>query len=176
MKTFEFAIIATGLDRTAEDFESRFYDAGCDDATISFQKGVIIADFARDAASIDEAIASAVRDVRKTGAAIERIEPDPLVSLSDIAARAAMSRAAMSNYASALRGKDFPPPVARVTTDSPLWEWADVSRWLYRNHRVAREVVIEAGAVRAANDALHAGPADIGARIRAGIGALEAAL
>jgi hypothetical protein len=176
MKTYEFAIIASGLDRMTDDFEARFYEAGCDDATVSFQKGVIIVDFARQARSIDEAIVSAVRDVRKTGARIERIEPDPLVSLSDIAARADMSRAAMSNYASALRGKDFPAPIARVTTDSPLWEWAEVSRWLYLNRRVAREVAVEARAVRAANDALQAGSADMGARIRDSMGALEPAL
>ena len=39
MKKYEFSIIASGLDPEAEDFEKRFYDAGCDDATISFQKG-----------------------------------------------------------------------------------------------------------------------------------------
>ena len=161
MKTFEFAIIATGLDPAAEDFEDRFYAAGCDDATISFQKGVIIVDFARESESIDEAIGSAVRDVRKTGAKVERIEPDPLVSLSEIAARASMSRAAMSNYAGALRGKDFPPPVARVTSESPLWAWADVARWLYRNHRVALDLVLEAEAVLAANQAVRAGAADV---------------
>jgi hypothetical protein len=175
MKTYEFAIIASGLDPAAEDFETRFYDAGCDDATISFQKGVIIVDFAREAPSIDQAIVSAVRDVGKAGAAVERIEPDPLVSLSDIAGRAAMSRAAMSNYASALRGKDFPRPVARVTTDSPLWEWADVSRWLYLNGRLGREAVVEARAVWAANDALQTGAADMGARIRKSVDALEPA-
>jgi len=157
VKTYEFAIIASGLDRTAEDFESRFYDAGCDDATISFQKGAIIADFAREAASIDAAIASAVRDVRKAGATVERIEPDPLVSLSDIAARAGMSRAAMSHYAAALRGKGFPAPAARVTSESPLWRWTDVSRWLYLNHKVGPEVAAEARAVEAANEALSAG-------------------
>ena len=173
MKTFEFAIIASGLDRTADDFETQFYDAGCDDATVSFQKGVTIVDFAREARSIDEAIELAVRDVRKAGARIERIEPDPLVSLSDIATRANMSRAAMSNYASALRGKDFPAPVARVTTDSPLWDWVEVSQWLCLNNRVSREMVIEARAVRAANAALQAASGDIGARVRDGSGAVE---
>ena len=34
MKKFEFSIIASGLDPAAEDFEQRFYDAGCDDAPI----------------------------------------------------------------------------------------------------------------------------------------------
>ena len=70
MKTHEFCIIASGLDPEAEDFETRFLDAGCDDATVSFQKGHIIVDFTRDAESLDDAIASAVEDVQKAGAKV----------------------------------------------------------------------------------------------------------
>ena len=80
MKTFEFSIIASGLDPTAEDFEQRFYDAGCDDAAIAFQKGHIIVDFTREAKSVSEAIITAVRNVRATGARVVRVEPAPLVS------------------------------------------------------------------------------------------------
>ena len=39
MKMHEFSIIASGLNPEAEDFETRFFDAGCDDATISFRRG-----------------------------------------------------------------------------------------------------------------------------------------
>lgn len=67
MERFEFSIIASGLDPNADDFEARFYEGGCDDATVSFQKGHIIIDFAREAASIEEAIASAVESVRALG-------------------------------------------------------------------------------------------------------------
>jgi hypothetical protein len=76
MKQFEFSIIASGLDPEAEDFADRFFEAGCDDATISFQKGHIIVDFAREAESIDAAICSAVECVGKAGAHIDRVEPD----------------------------------------------------------------------------------------------------
>lgn len=65
MTPFEFSIIASGLDPEAEDFADRFFDADCDDATISFQKRHIIADFAREAASIDAAICSAVESWRR---------------------------------------------------------------------------------------------------------------
>jgi hypothetical protein len=85
MKTFEFSIIASGLDSEAEDFADRFFDAGCDDATLSFQKGNIILDFARDAETIDAAIVSAVECVVTAGAKVERIKSDSLVSLADIA-------------------------------------------------------------------------------------------
>jgi len=156
MKTYEFSIIASGLDPRADDFETRFYDAGCDDATVSFQKGHIIIDFARSADSVIEAISSAVENVISAGATVNRIEPDPLVSLSEIASRSEMSRAAMSLYAKGERGKNFPAPIARVTSESPLWNWATVARWLFDHRKVSREVVIEAEAFYQANEAIEA--------------------
>ena len=84
MKTFEFSIIASGLDHEADDFESRFHDAGCDDAAISFQKGHIVADFAREAVYIEDAISTAIEAVRSTGASVICTDPDPLVNLSEI--------------------------------------------------------------------------------------------
>jgi predicted DNA-binding transcriptional regulator AlpA len=156
MNKYEFSIIASGLDPEAEDFEQRFYDAGCDDATVSFQKGHIILDFAREAESIDVAIASAVECVESVGAEVDRVEPDPLVSLSDIAERTGMSRSAMTLYAKGRRNKEFPAPVARVTSESPLWDWATVATWLYKNEKLSRAKAIEAAVVKAANAAIEA--------------------
>jgi MoaA/NifB/PqqE/SkfB family radical SAM enzyme len=73
MKTHEFCITASGLDPKAEDFETRFFNAGCDDATVSFQKGHIIVDFTREAESVDDAIASAIEAVNKAGAQVIRV-------------------------------------------------------------------------------------------------------
>lgn len=176
MRTFEFSVVASGLDPRADDFESRFYDAGCEDATISFQKGHIIVDFAREAISIDHAIASAVDAVVSAGAHVDRVEPDPLVSLSEIAARTGMSRAAMTQYAKAQRGRDFPAPVARVTSASPLWEWSAVARWLFRQQKLSREQAVEAEAFRQANEAISRGDGNLGAGLKAQIRAYENAL
>jgi hypothetical protein len=154
MKMYEFSIIASGLDHTADDFETRFYDAGCDDATIAFQKGHIIVDFAREATSLAVAIASAVENVRKAGATVDRIEPDPLVSLSEIAGRTGMTRAAMTQYSKGQRSSGFPAPVAKVTSDSPLWDWATVARWLFEHDKLTKEAVVEAALVKAANEAI----------------------
>lgn len=166
MKTYEFSIIASGLDPRADDFESRFYEAGCDDATISFQKGHIIVDFSREAETADIAIASAVKDVIAAGATVEHIEPDPLVSLSDIAKRTGLTRSAMSLYAQGKRGKNFPAPVARITSDNPLWCWADVAKWLFRHKKVARDVAIEAFVVKEANEAIYGGKTALGGRLK----------
>jgi predicted DNA-binding transcriptional regulator AlpA len=176
MKTYEFSIIASGLDPSAEDFEARFYDSGCDDALVSFQKGHIIVDFAREASSADIAIASAVAAVEATGAIVERVEPDPLVSLSEIASRTGMSRAAMTQYSKGQRSTHFPSPVAKITTDSPLWDWAAVAMWLFRHHKVSRETAIEAQIVKSANDAIEAHDRHLKERLQECARACEAAL
>lgn len=154
MAVHEFCVVATGLDPSADDFESRFYAAGCDDATVSFQRGHIILDFSRDAETLEEAIASAAAGVAAAGARVLRIEPDPLVSLSDIAARSGLSRAAISQYAAAQRGKGFPPPVAKVTSESPLWDWVAVAAWLTGHDRLSREALEAAEVVKEANSLL----------------------
>jgi hypothetical protein len=153
-RKFEFSVIASGLDPSADDFETRFYEAGCDDATVSFQKGRIIVDFTREASSVDAAIASAVECAKAAGAVVERIEPDPLVNLSDIAERTGLTRAAVSQYSTGNRREDFPLPVARVTTTTPLWDWADVAMWLYRHDQLQRETAVEAVAVKVANSVI----------------------
>jgi hypothetical protein len=154
MKTFEFSIIASGLDPEAEDFADRFFDRGCDDATISFQKGHIILDFARDAACLEEAVASAANAVRNAGAKVDRIEPDPLVSLSEIAMRTGLTRAAMTHYAKGARGEHFPAPIARVTSESPLWDWATVAKWMYENDKLGLAEAVAAETVKRANEAI----------------------
>jgi hypothetical protein len=176
MKTFEFSIIASGLDHQADDFEQRFYDAGCDDATISFQKGHIIVDFAREAPSVEDAISSAIEAVHSTGASITRIEPDPLVNLSEIAARSGMTRQAIALYSTGQRGRGFPLPVARITTDNSLWDWPSVASWLYKTRRIPKDAVIEAEIINEANKIVATGDRDIVARLHRKTRELEAVL
>ncbi len=154
MRTFEFSIIASGLDPHADDFEDRFYNAGCDDALVAFQKGHIIVDFSRESETIEEAIASAVDNVRAAGADVDRIEPDPLVNLSEIADRIGASRSSVSHYAKGSRGQGFPAPVAKVTDESPLWSWPSVARWLVAREQLSKEVLVEAEVVKEANEAI----------------------
>jgi hypothetical protein len=151
MKVHEFTIVASGLDPNADEFEDRFFEAGCGDATISFQKGAVVLDFARRAPNFVKALVSALRDVERAGAKVERIEPDHLVSISDIARRSGLTRAAISHYSKGMRASAFPAPVARVTSDSPLWDWYEVSRWMRRERHVSADAVLEARVVKDAN-------------------------
>lgn len=151
MKQFEFAIIASGKDFDDDNFLDAVYEAGCEDATLSLQKGVIIADFSRIAVSFSSAIASACNQLLSTGLKIERVEPDHLVSISEIAERSALSRQAISLFSKGQRGKGFPGPIAKVTSNHPLWDWYQVAHWLCEAGHIAREEVIYARVVKEAN-------------------------
>lgn len=157
MEMHEFTIIASGLDPEAEDFEDRFFEAGCDDATISWRKGVIVLMFVRQAPTLIEAMVSAAASVEEAGAKVERFEPDHLVNITDIAERASMTRAAISLYTRGERASGFPHPVARITSESPLWDWAEVAEWLFEHRKVSFDVVVEARLLRRVNRAVDSG-------------------
>ncbi|MEX0282120.1 MAG: hypothetical protein AB3N13_13135 [Arenibacterium sp.] len=125
-----FTFVVSGVDAFADDFEDRFYEAGCDDATLALMHGAVVVSFDREAPSYKEAVLSAYRDVVNSGATLKRFEPDYLVSAAEIAARAGLSRAAVSLFENGERGQGYPEPYARVTTSSPLWDWVEVSKWL----------------------------------------------
>ncbi len=151
MRIYEFTFIVSGIDPEASDLEDRFFEAGCDDATLALMKGVLAVAFAREAESYPQAIASAYHDILKVGVKVERFEPDFLVSATDIAERSALTRAAISNYVRGLRSDGFPPPVARITSESPLWDWVEVAGWLYRKGQVPQDVVNDASVARSVN-------------------------
>jgi transcriptional regulator with XRE-family HTH domain len=130
MDTYSFTFVVGDADPHAEDFEDRFFEAGCDDATIILVRGAAALCFDREDETFKDAVLSAYQDILKSGALILRFEPDYLVNASEIAARAGLSRNAVSMYEKGERGEGYPKPCARFTTSSPLWDWVDVSRWL----------------------------------------------
>ncbi len=60
-----FTLIVDGPDLQTEPFIDALFEAGCDDATVGRTDGVHYIDFDREAASLGEAINSAVRDVEQ---------------------------------------------------------------------------------------------------------------
>ena len=137
MQKFEFSIVADGVDTNDPAFEDRFFEAGCSDALVTLVKGNVVLEFTREADNLVNAVVSAIRDVHRAGARARRIEPDSYVTISDIAERSGLTRQAISLYASGERGSgDFPRPVLRATTDSPLWDWFSVAKWLHKNRKL----------------------------------------
>jgi len=149
-KTFEFTIVASGFDPEGA-YEDALFEAGCDDATVSVQKGVLIAEFDREAVSFSKAVASACQNVAAAGLKVERIEPDYLVTLAEIADRSRLSRQAITLYAKGERGLGFPPPAVKITSRHPLWDWCEVARWLHEKNHVSIDEVVRARVVKEAN-------------------------
>eukprot|EP01013_Petalomonas_cantuscygni_P001306 TRINITY_DN11341_c0_g1_i1.p1 TRINITY_DN11341_c0_g1~~TRINITY_DN11341_c0_g1_i1.p1 ORF type:complete len:218 (-),score=7.22 TRINITY_DN11341_c0_g1_i1:11-664(-) len=162
MSNHEFIIVATGLSVNTDEWEEAFYEAGCDDATVSLQRGAFILSFDRDAATFEEAVRSGCNDVKSAGGSILRIEPDPLVSSSDIADRAGITRQAVSLYTNGGRGENFPLPIACASGPRPLWSWGEVASWLAAKGKLSTNAVEQAVFIKFMNDKLSAGDGEKG--------------
>jgi len=82
MAEFSFRLIVSGplsvdvADDELLDATDALGAAGCDDASISVHANGLELEFARSGHSLQEAIASAVRDVERAGFYVESIEMD----------------------------------------------------------------------------------------------------
>lgn len=87
-REFDFALTLTGVHDLTSTVEDALFEAGCDDATLSIQHGNFTMDFCREAASLKEAIFSAIQDVRKAniGAAVQCVGESDRVASDEIIA------------------------------------------------------------------------------------------
>lgn len=76
MKTYGFTVILKGIPCLEDEIAERLYKAGCDDSSPFSAGGITGAAFDRDADSLEDAIASAVADVRNAGYEVERVQID----------------------------------------------------------------------------------------------------
>ena len=150
MKTYDFTYLVDA-DPHADDFEDRFIEAGCDDATFLLMRGAAALSFDREATSFRDAALSAYRDIRRAGADVLRFEPDFLVSAAEIAERAHLSKQRVSYYIKGDRREGFPAPCARVASKNPLWDWETVSQWLVEHQMLEESVHTEAAISRIIN-------------------------
>ncbi len=130
--TYDFTLIVEGEELQTDENLDVLYEAGCDDATIGRINGIQHAMFSREAASLEEAILSAIRDVEALkGARVVRVADAGLVSMADIAARTGRTRESVRLLVAGERGPGgFPPPVTAPDARYRLWSWSDVQRWL----------------------------------------------
>lgn len=151
MTEHNFTFVIEGVDPHQPGFEDRLFEAGCDDATIALLHGLVTVGFDREAENLEDAIVSAYADLLSAGVRIVAFEPDDLVTQADIARRGGLTRAAITHYVTGARGAGFPRPVARVTTTSPLWSWAEVAAWLNRHGQLSGAQLAAALIERAAS-------------------------
>lgn len=152
---YDFALIVGGVSELTSAVEDALFQAGCDDATVSMQYGRLYIEFSRSALSLEDAIISAIHDVRKAkiGAEVLRVDECNLVTASEIARRMGRSRQLVHQYMNGIRGPGgFPPPECQLTDHAPLWAWCAVSYWLVQNDLLRPEESWNAEVVEAINN------------------------
>lgn len=127
METHTFRLVVADL--IDDEGADRLFAAGVKDgAPESGPMGHSIG-FDREAASLQDAVLSAIDEVESAGFEVLRVEPDELVSAADIAERTERSRQSISSLISGARGPGtWPRPVAG-NVRSPLWRWSDIRAW-----------------------------------------------
>ncbi|MGH2806273.1 MAG: helix-turn-helix transcriptional regulator [Actinomycetota bacterium] len=132
MPNYNFTLIIEGADLQTDEAQNALFEAGCDDATLGVVDRVQFAEFDREAGSYGQALTSAIAAIQRTidGARVVHVEPDELVTMSEIAERLDRSRESVRLLVAGQRGPgDFPAPVSHVRTRNRLWRWPDVLRW-----------------------------------------------
>lgn len=162
MKTNEnvhnFVLVLSGLADPDEELEDALFEAGCDDGTLAFRNRAAYVEFGRQAATLEEAILSAIRDAERADSRITvvAVEPGDLVNASEIARRAQVTREYVRLLVEGKRGEGgFPAPQSGITSKTLVWSWVEVARWLFE-HRLLedRSLVDTAETLRDLNNAL----------------------
>ena len=124
----DFTLVVTGTidDGTVE----RLFEAGLDDATVRSSGGIGFVDVTRDAPTMTEALASAIRQVRSAGLEVREVEPGDLVTMSGIAERLGRTRESVRLLIEGERGPGgFPPATSPAEGHNRRWRWMQVARW-----------------------------------------------
>lgn len=113
----------------ANDLVERLGEAGCDDAAVGIgQPGRIALDFTREADSAQQAIISALEDVKRAIPDAQLIEVSPdLAGLTDIAELIGVTRQNMRKLM-VNHARTFPAPIHEGS--AALWHLAPVLEWL----------------------------------------------
>lgn len=156
-RTHEFVLVLSGITVLDERVADALFEAGCNDSTPGLQFGTISLTFDREAASLREAILSAIQDVMRAGidASVRYVDSCNLVSQAEIARRIGRTRQQVGQYVFGKRGPgDFPGPVCSLAEGHPLWMWCEVSDWLCRNSIIGEIDLEEARVVAGINSVL----------------------
>ncbi|MFJ5667523.1 hypothetical protein ACIQAR_17675 [Micromonospora chalcea] len=135
MKSHVFTLV---LDRRPTDEElEALYVAGCDDGAFGSEDGLAVVEFDREAPTLADAVASAVRCVESVGFTVSRLLDQDLVTLADVASRIGQSRESVRRYMLGTRGPgNFPPPVNPSRDGTVFYRWSEVAPWVRENLRV----------------------------------------
>jgi hypothetical protein len=157
-RTYSFALVLSGISEPDGFIEDALYEAGCDDALLSFRAGTAYLDFDREAPHLEQAILSAVRDIEHAAdrLSVARVEPGDQVTASEIARRAGLTREYIRLLVEGKRGAGhFPAPHSGITGKTLVWSWSEVAPWLLEHGVIDdKDLVDAATVVRDINEAL----------------------
>jgi hypothetical protein len=75
-RVYDFTCTLAGVDELTVEVADTLYEAGCDDASPHSAGATVSLDFHREAASLGDAIGSAVKDVERAGYTVARVDVD----------------------------------------------------------------------------------------------------
>ena len=80
---WRFTLFLRDVDEMTVELSDRLFEAGCDDGSPSSSRGVTKIGFDRESSTLEDAIRSAVSDVRRAGVDVDHveIESDDLAAL-----------------------------------------------------------------------------------------------
>jgi len=135
---YQFTLVLKNVVEKTPDLEDSLYESGCDDALINYRNGAVYLEFDREASSLEDAVVSAIKNVKSASidAEVASVAPENLVTESEIAKRLNVGRQTVSLWIKGERRKGFPPPIMRLSQKSPLWQWNEVVVWLFKNNIV----------------------------------------
>src|ERR1700677_4070591 len=136
--TFTLNFTPPQREERPDQYLDALYEAGCDDAVVGVgQYGIVGLDFTRAANSAEDAIGSAIENVRTAipGAVLAGVGPD-LVGLTEMAAIFGFTRQNMRKYATGQSGAPGIFPLPTVIGGSSLWHLAEIVAWVRLNTSV----------------------------------------
>jgi hypothetical protein len=74
MKAYQFDVVLRDLSEVTDEQADRLFEAGCDDGTPTCCDGIAWVHFHREAPSLEEAIRTAVDQVRAAGLSVSKVE------------------------------------------------------------------------------------------------------
>lgn len=136
MTGHEFTLIVEGPDLQDEVHLKALYEAGFADATIGRVGSIQYLDFDREADTFPDAVYSATEGIEEVvpQARVVHLEPDDLVTMSEIASRTERTRESIRLLITGDRGPGrFPAPATHFRSRQRMWRWQQVAVWFAEN-------------------------------------------
>jgi hypothetical protein len=76
VKTYEFDVVLSEIEELTDEHADALFAAGCDDGTPASSCGTAWIHFDREASSLEDAIRSAIAQVRSAGFHVSKVELD----------------------------------------------------------------------------------------------------